>query len=92
MKQKKDSSKEFIILNALVFYTSRGFMVELHFYPHLCEYHFEVFVMRNENFPTYKYLADIANAHEVKVFEEGANDEFSVYKFIVGCAITDNEK
>lgn len=87
MKQKKDSSKEFIVLNALVFYTSRNLMVEVNFHPISFEYYFKVFVDKGENFATYEHLADIASSHEVVVFDEGTNNEFTVHSFIVNCAI-----
>lgn len=90
MKQEKDSSRVFIVLNALAFYTSRSLMVEVHFHPYSCEYYFKVFVDKGENFTTYEHLADIASSHEVVVFDEGTNNEFTVHTFIVNCAVTDN--
>lgn len=92
MKQEKDSSKEFIVLNALVFYTSRNYLVEVVFRPYNYEYNLKVFVDTNEEFTTYGYLADIASSHEETVFDKGTNDEFTVHTFIIKCAVTDNQK
>ena len=91
MKQEKDSSKEFIVLNALVFYTSRNYMVEVCFRPYGCEYQFKVFVDRNMEFTTYRYLEGIAGSHEVNTFDKGTNNEFTVHTFIVKCAVTNNK-
>lgn len=87
MKQKKDSFREFIVLNALAFYTSRNLMVEINFRPCSCEYYVKVFLDKGENFTTNEHLADIASSHEVVVFDEGTNNEFTVHTFIVNCAI-----
>lgn len=91
MKQEKDSSKEFIVLNALVFYTSRNYMVEVCLRPYGCEYSLKVFVDRNMEFTTNGYLEDIASSHEVIVYDKGTNNEFTVHSFIVNCAVTDNK-
>lgn len=92
MKHQKDSSKEFIVLNALAFYTSQNYMVEVNFHPCYCQYRFKVFVNKDEIFTTYSYLEDIASSHEVCVFDEGTNHKFTVHTFIVDCAICDNQK
>ena len=92
MKQEKDSSKEFIVLNALAFYTSRNLMVDVSYHPYGSEYNFKVFVDKDTKFTSYGYLADIASSHEVQVFDEGTSDEFTVHNFIVKCAVTEKEK
>jgi len=65
-------------------------MVEVFYHPVCYEYTFKVFVDKGVEFPSYSYLADVANSYDVDVFGEGITREFAVHRFTVNCANTNN--